>query len=77
MHVVNASIGDQKASTVGLRWAWLTACATAEAIHGAELVVEGMGHDPPRGLKSQLAVRVAEFVWRVEDRASQPSTRPK
>jgi pimeloyl-ACP methyl ester carboxylesterase len=41
--------------------------ATAETIPGAELVViEGMGHDLPPGLRSQLAERIAEFVWRVE-----------
>ena len=41
--------------------------ATAEAIPGAELVlIEGMGHNLPLGLRSQLAARIAEFVWRVE-----------
>jgi pimeloyl-ACP methyl ester carboxylesterase len=41
--------------------------ATAEAIPGAELVlIEGMGHDLPPGLRSQLATRIADFVWRVE-----------
>lgn len=41
--------------------------ATAEAIPDAELVlIEGMGHDLPPGLRSQLASRIAEFVWRVE-----------
>jgi pimeloyl-ACP methyl ester carboxylesterase len=41
--------------------------ATAEAIPGAELVlIEGMGHDLPPGLRSQLAERIAEFVWRLE-----------
>jgi pimeloyl-ACP methyl ester carboxylesterase len=41
--------------------------ATAEAIPGAELVlVEGMGHDLPPGLRSTLGERIAEFVWRVE-----------
>jgi pimeloyl-ACP methyl ester carboxylesterase len=41
--------------------------ATAVAITGAELVlIEGMGHDLPPGLRSQLAARIAEFVWRVE-----------
>jgi pimeloyl-ACP methyl ester carboxylesterase len=40
--------------------------ATAEAIPGAELVlIEGMGHNLPPGLRSQLAARIAEFVWRV------------
>jgi hypothetical protein len=44
--------------------------ATAEAIPGAELVlIEGMGHcDLPPGLRSQLAARIAEFVWRAEGR---------
>ena len=43
--------------------------ATAEAIPGAELVVvEGMGHDLPPGLRLQLAARIAEFVWRAEGR---------
>lgn len=41
--------------------------ATAEAIAGAELVIiEGMGHNLPAGLRLQLAGRIAEFVWRVE-----------
>ena len=40
--------------------------ATAEAIPGAELVlIEGMGHDLPPGLRSQLAERIAEFAMRV------------
>ena len=43
--------------------------ATAEAIPGAELVlIEGMGHDLPPGLRSQLAERIADFVWRAEGR---------
>jgi pimeloyl-ACP methyl ester carboxylesterase len=43
--------------------------ATAEAIPGAELVlIEGMGHDLPPGLRRQLAGRIAEFVWRAEGR---------
>jgi pimeloyl-ACP methyl ester carboxylesterase len=43
--------------------------ATAEAVPGAELVlIEGMGHDLPPGLRSQLAARIAEFVWRAERR---------
>jgi len=43
--------------------------ATAEAIPGAELVlIEGMGHNLPPGLRSQLAARIAEFVWRAEGR---------
>lgn len=41
--------------------------ATAEAIPGSELVLmEGMGHNLPPGLRLQLAARIAEFVWRVE-----------
>ena len=43
--------------------------ATAEAIPSAELVlIEGMGHDLPPGLRPQLAERIAEFVWRAEGR---------
>jgi pimeloyl-ACP methyl ester carboxylesterase len=43
--------------------------ATADAIPGAELIlVEGMGHDLPPGLRPQLAERIAEFVWRAENR---------
>jgi pimeloyl-ACP methyl ester carboxylesterase len=43
--------------------------ATDDAIPGAELVlIEGMGHNLPPGLRSELAARVAEFVWRAEDR---------
>jgi pimeloyl-ACP methyl ester carboxylesterase len=43
--------------------------ATAEVIPGAELVlIEGMGHDLPPGLRSQLAAHIAEFVWRAETR---------
>jgi pimeloyl-ACP methyl ester carboxylesterase len=41
--------------------------ATAEAIPGAELVlIEGMGHNLPPGLRSQLAERIAGFVCRAE-----------
>ena len=41
--------------------------ATADAIPGADLVlIEGMGHDLPPGLRLQLAERIADFVWRVE-----------
>jgi pimeloyl-ACP methyl ester carboxylesterase len=41
--------------------------ATADAIPGAELVlIEGMGHNLPPGLRSQIAALIAEFVWRVE-----------
>jgi pimeloyl-ACP methyl ester carboxylesterase len=43
--------------------------ATAEAIPRAELVlIAGMGHDLPPGLRIQLAARIAEFVWRAEGR---------
>ena len=43
--------------------------ATAEAIPGAELVlIEGMGHGLPPGLRLQLATHIAGFVWRVEGR---------
>ena len=45
--------------------------ATAEAIRGAELVlIEGMGHDIPPGLRARLAELIADFAWRVEGRAS-------
>jgi pimeloyl-ACP methyl ester carboxylesterase len=41
--------------------------ATAEAIPGAELVlIDGMGHDLPPGLRLPVAERIADFVWRVE-----------
>jgi pimeloyl-ACP methyl ester carboxylesterase len=41
--------------------------ATAEAIPGAELVlIEGMGHNLPPGLRSQLAEIISDFVWKVE-----------
>lgn len=41
--------------------------ATAEAIEGSELMlVEGLGHDLPPGLRGELAERIAGFVWRVE-----------
>jgi pimeloyl-ACP methyl ester carboxylesterase len=44
--------------------------AVADAIPGAELVlIEGMGHDLPPGLRPQLTQRIADFVWRVEHRA--------
>ena len=50
-HVAGASMGGQ----------------IAQAIPGAELVlIEGMGHDLPPGLRPQLAARIAEFVWRAE-----------
>jgi len=41
--------------------------AAAEAIPGAELVlIEGMGHNLPPGLRSQLAEIISDFVWKVE-----------
>jgi pimeloyl-ACP methyl ester carboxylesterase len=41
--------------------------ATAEAIDGAELVlIEGMGHNLPPGLRNRIAGHIADFVWRVE-----------
>jgi pimeloyl-ACP methyl ester carboxylesterase len=43
--------------------------ATAAAIPGAELVlIEGMGHNLPPGLRSPMAERIAAFVWRAEGR---------
>ena len=49
--------------------------ATAEAIPGAELMlIEGMGHDMPPGLRLELADRIADFVWRVEG-AAVPQTK--
>jgi hypothetical protein len=43
--------------------------ARAEAIPCAQLVLmEGMGHGLLAGLRSQLAARIAEFVWCVEGR---------
>jgi pimeloyl-ACP methyl ester carboxylesterase len=43
--------------------------ATAKAIPGAESVlIEGMGHNLPPGLRLQIAARITEFVWRVEGR---------
>jgi pimeloyl-ACP methyl ester carboxylesterase len=45
--------------------------ATAEAISGAEIVlIEGMGHNLPPGLRGHLANCVAEFIWRAERRMS-------
>ncbi|QEE30653.1 alpha/beta hydrolase [Terriglobus albidus] len=41
--------------------------ATADAISGAKLVlIEGMGHNLPPGLRLQLAAQITEFVWHVE-----------
>jgi len=43
--------------------------ATAAAIPGAELVlIEGMGHHLPPGLRAQLAARIAGFIWQAEGR---------
>jgi pimeloyl-ACP methyl ester carboxylesterase len=43
--------------------------ATAAAIPGAELlVIEGMGHDLPRALWSEMATRIATVVERAEQR---------
>jgi pimeloyl-ACP methyl ester carboxylesterase len=43
--------------------------ATAEAIPGAKLVViEGMGHNLPPGLRSRVAELIAGLVWRAEGR---------
>jgi len=41
--------------------------ATADAISGSKLVlIEGMGHNLPPGLRLQLAAQITEFVWHVE-----------
>jgi hypothetical protein len=41
--------------------------ATADAIEGAELVViDGMGHDMPRGTWPQVIDPIADLVERVE-----------
>lgn len=41
--------------------------ATAAAIPGADLVlIEGLGHGLPPGLRLQLAARIADFIWGVE-----------
>lgn len=41
--------------------------ATADAIRGADLVViEGMGHNLPPGLRTRIALIISDFVWRVE-----------
>jgi pimeloyl-ACP methyl ester carboxylesterase len=43
--------------------------ATAETIPDAELaLIEGMGHNLPPGLRSELAKRIVDFIWRVENR---------
>lgn len=43
--------------------------ATAEAIPGAKLIlIEGMGHDLPPGLRTQLASYIADFIWQTENR---------
>ena len=62
-------VGDRLCDASGGR-------ATAEAIPGAELVlIEGMGHDLPPGLRVPLATRIAEFVWKVEGRGPLSSGR--
>jgi pimeloyl-ACP methyl ester carboxylesterase len=41
--------------------------ATADAIPNAELIlIEGMGHDIPPGLRPILAKHITDFVWRIE-----------
>jgi len=46
--------------------------ATAEAINGAKLfVIEGMGHNLPRGLWPRIASLIAEHVQRAEANTSQ------
>jgi pimeloyl-ACP methyl ester carboxylesterase len=41
--------------------------ATAEAIPGAALIlIKGMGHNLPPGLRNRLAADIGDFVWRVE-----------
>lgn len=41
--------------------------ATAAAIPGAELVlIEGLGHGLPPGVRPELAARIAAFIWGVE-----------
>ena len=55
---------------MGRRIAWpirVGGGATAEAIPGAEvLLIEGMGHNLPHGLRPRIAGQIADFVWRVE-----------
>lgn len=47
--------------------------ATAAAIASAELVlIDGMGHNLPPGLRSRLAGHIADFVWRVERGRERP-----
>jgi pimeloyl-ACP methyl ester carboxylesterase len=42
--------------------------ATAEAIPGADLVlIEGMGHNLPPGLRDRLAGRIADFIWSAQN----------
>ncbi len=41
--------------------------ATASAIRAAELVlIDGMGHNLPPGLRTKIADIISDFVWRVE-----------
>ncbi len=41
--------------------------ATADAIPGAELVlIEGMGHNLPPGLRTRIVDMISNFVWKVE-----------
>jgi pimeloyl-ACP methyl ester carboxylesterase len=40
--------------------------ATAAAIAGAELVIEGMGHDLPRVLWPEITSPIASLILRVE-----------
>jgi pimeloyl-ACP methyl ester carboxylesterase len=55
-------LGDRMCDVSGGR-------ATAQAIPGSELVlIEGMGHNLPPGLRPMLASRIVAFVWRVEGR---------
>jgi pimeloyl-ACP methyl ester carboxylesterase len=43
--------------------------ATADAIPGAELLlIEGMGHNLPAALHTQLTTRIADLVWAAERR---------
>jgi pimeloyl-ACP methyl ester carboxylesterase len=53
---------------------------TASAIPGAELVlIDGMGHNLPPGLRTRMADIISDFVWRIErsqsreDKESQPN----
>ncbi|MER5624821.1 hypothetical protein ABT061_27690 [Streptosporangium sp. NPDC002544] len=49
--------------------------ATKDAIPGAELlIIDGMGHDPPRTPWSEITSRIADLVQRVETVAVSDST---